>query len=78
MPLHVVPIEHKFGIISQTHKKQLQERLYKKRKELEKELQLKKERNEKYDLKSLYEIVLKLITPLKIHHTNNRGICDQI
>ena len=48
MPLHVIPIEHKFGIISRTHKKQLQERLIRKRKQLEKELQLKKERNEKY------------------------------
>jgi hypothetical protein len=50
MPLHVIPIEHKFGIISQTHKKQLQDRLIKKRQSLEKELKLKKERNEKYDI----------------------------
>ena len=47
MPLHVIPIEHKFGIISQTHKKQLQQRLIQKREELEKELRLKKERSEK-------------------------------
>jgi hypothetical protein len=57
MPLHVIPIEHKFGIISQTHKKQLQDRLIKKRQNLEKELKLKKERNEKYDIVFIRKIL---------------------
>jgi hypothetical protein len=37
MPFEKVIITHKFGIISQTHKKQLQERLLLKRIELENE-----------------------------------------
>jgi hypothetical protein len=47
MPLHIIPIVHKFGIISQSHKKQLQQRLVQKRQELEKELRLKKAQSEK-------------------------------
>lgn len=37
MPFEKVIITHKFGIISQTHKKQLQERLLLRRLELENE-----------------------------------------
>lgn len=47
MPLRIVPITHKFGIISQTHKKLLQQRLVQARQDFEKRVQLKKEKSEK-------------------------------
>jgi hypothetical protein len=47
MPYHL-PVVHKFGIISQTHKKELQTRLLQRRLELEQEIKNKKESCEKY------------------------------
>ena len=35
MPFDKIPITHKFGIISQSHKRQLQERLIQRRRQLE-------------------------------------------
>ena len=35
MPYDKIPITHKFGIISQSHKRQLQERLIQRRRQLE-------------------------------------------
>jgi hypothetical protein len=47
MPYHL-PVIHKFGIISQTHKRELQHRLLQRRLELEEEAKAKQESAEKY------------------------------
>lgn len=44
MPLSSVPIAHRFGIISQNHKRQLQQRLLEKKRLLEEEAKLKNDK----------------------------------
>lgn len=46
MPLNVFPIVHKFGIISQTHKKLLQQRLLERKKQLQEEALKKKNKDD--------------------------------
>jgi hypothetical protein len=43
MPFEKVQVVHKFGIISQSHKRQLQERLIKQRKQIENDAKAKRQ-----------------------------------